>query len=1474
MKIQRVLIMTVLMISILTLSTPLANMNSLTTRSLRCANRPYPKSITGMAQAPAGVIPESAAHNALSDVAGAKDIERKVSPEFNKRLAMKHSREVADKRFESAKFIKTQNRRKRSKTGSDSRIMPRAAGQPDILDSSSALSVAVFTAIGGRDNQVSEVSLLGDWDGREDCTADHGAKVDDFSLIEPDVDFTITRTAISEHTVANGFNENVYYYGDSISNFYVGTDKEPGVGTGPFGSVDILVDINIRELVKTGVSNGVVLLNPLPDDCADEAAVTGIAVNPVADLADFGMCGVIGEVVYVSIVDTTSCSFNPMLMPIRTRILAFGFKDMDVGEEPVGVEAVGARQILRNSLSNTAGVAVDDDGSLYFQLSDAVVKSGAAIFKATELPRTICGTLGRINRVIPEIPNGLVSPGASTFDLATATPIVAGGVRLTRYSGTSTFFGNIVALDAASCNVLYAAVARSLVETDPEEVRRTQGRFPAPIDFGPAGTPSMIISFADCSGPMSFDTCSAPAASFPGAIPVADGFADVAPMAPPPIPPPEVRPGVNNFRIFVLGDGPPISGLSPTPLKLEMQIDYTEHAGIAVTEEGTVYVISGGTPGAIGQSPSAGLGEILCFEDMCPMDRRADFIDFRGDKPPDPPDNGGNIGDGDSDRYDHIFFQSPLDTITQTPAGLAGLAVGFLRYTNRRAPNPMGPGVTLGLTAGKLVQADDDTDGPIIFESFDPGHQVAGGDDANVPNLGDDSDTVVIPDARCDDGRPLVGGSPEVPGSRNGGFEFLFGGPAPDFTATCPDPVGEVTGPDTRFCVWNGLFLNSNGNITFGVGDVDSTPTVPEFRSGPPRIAPAWADLDPSGREISPSSFPVQALGFSNINSFRVRWINVPEFIELNNDGVNDAPLCGSSNTFAVTLYDDGTGSDENTTESFSLVSSIGNNLDDGAALFNRQEGPTDLRFMTVLGMLVGSPPREEGTGIFCFEYGRMDLLGTPDRPVIVGYSSGGRSPLNPPGLCESNLGELARIADTGPFRVIDGQISSIKAKFIGECTESEIFEVFNQGMDPSVGSGGEVTLAEPDFDLRCEGNEPSLCKPEKQVDPNRGRVCFLGLPCEPCCVGVCQAVVPASFATAPGTTGLVNSLCGLNLNVIGQGFCPNEKTTCCPGFITQTGVPLQRPCKTVMTFISILCDTNGDGIQEATISLTNVMPVNSNLITATLPPQPGFPGTAFPPACCGGVGSLIVTTSFSAGDNNIFGPFTRTTSCPIDLGTRAPVVFSVTPSTGNCAIRQDVLITGSCFIIDNATNVTSVFAAQRDNPNNVIQARSFAVLSPNVLDAFFDFNPTDAGKTFLIFVSGPNGTSRNLVSLPAGAPANCPPGNEQGVQVTLTCDGSRISPNEPPVVIGCSLDRDSSGASKLVITGSNFRSGATVKVGGVSPKTVRCKDLQAGTGTFNSLIVKGRFCKGLPGEIVVTNPGPDGGASGPFNFTGRCSSN
>jgi hypothetical protein len=709
----------------------------------------------------------------------------------------------------------------------------------------------------------------------------------------------------------------------------------------------------------------------------------------------------------------------------------------------------------------------------------------------------------------------------------------------------------------------------------------------------------------------------------------------------------------------------------------------------------------------------------------------------------------------------------------------------------------------------------------------------------------------------------------------------------------------------TQACVWNGFFWNSNGNITFGTGDTDNTATVPEFRAGLPKIAPAWTDLNPNARAASLGTFPVMALGFVNVNAFKVRWINVPEF---GSEGCTSAGLSvnaaygsgAASNTFAVTLYDDGTGIDENANQPLNPANPIGNN----AVPFDLQEGPTDLRFTKVnltnpagATVVVGCPPRKDGSGIFVFEYCRMDLLGTSDRPVITGYSIGGLSPLNPPGLCETDLNAAAVAADAGTFGILPGnQIAAVGCNCcIGEGTEPTIFELFNEGSNASIGSGGEITFAKPDFDLRFEGNDPALCTSVRQRDLNRGKVCFLGIGCAPPANPQCQTVVPGTFVTTPTTTGIANALCAVPLNLLGCGFFPNEVTIVCQGFAADTGVPLQRPGKTVTTAATLACDTNGDGVPEAVITLTTVTPVSCNLVTAVIPTSASFGSTStsgFPAACCGGPATITVTTTFTAGDNNVFGPFTRTSVCSLGLGTRAPVVFSVTPSNGDCSLAdQDLIITGACFSFTefgafgaggaNTTRldvVTSVFAQDISNPANVIQAKTFVVLTPNLIDAHFTFGSANAGKTFLIFVTGPGGTSRNLTTLPTGAPVGCATGNEQGIQVTFKCN----APGTPPpgqtpdiaVVQTCHLDRQDTGQFFLDVTGTGIKEGATVTVGGVTPKKIKVVEVAPGTTNPTKLRLIKKVCNGLPGNVIITNPGPTGGPSQPFLCTERCPAN
>ena len=86
------------------------------------------------------------------------------------------------------------------------------------------------------------------------------------------------------------------------------------------------------------------------------------------------------------------------------------------------------------------------------------------------------------------------------------------------------------------------------------------------------------------------------------------------------------------------------------------------------------------------------------------------------------------------------------------------------------------------------------------------------------------------------------------------------------------------------------VFINSDGNLTFREGDTTfSTRSLARFLSGPPRIAPYFADLDPSvGGQLT---------YLSQSTRFVVTWSDVPDYADF---GV------GPRETFQVELFPDG----------------------------------------------------------------------------------------------------------------------------------------------------------------------------------------------------------------------------------------------------------------------------------------------------------------------------------------------------------------------------------------------------------------------------------------------------------------------------------------------------------------------------------------------------------------------------------------
>ena len=175
---------------------------------------------------------------------------------------------------------------------------------------------------------------------------------------------------------------------------------------------------------------------------------------------------------------------------------------------------------------------------------------------------------------------------------------------------------------------------------------------------------------------------------------------------------------------------------------------------------------------------------------------------------PNPPSSGPypNQGDGVSDRFDHIYYVAPIDPVSATPAGLAGLARGFLMILNRtRTVNTKFASFPNGATQGKAASS-----GPFNFNDFDStalnlnGH-VAGGDPLSY-NLN--------------------------PRTADGIFDFNCAGSG----GACATPISST------------VFLNANGSLSFGGANATVTPTVAALldlripssrRPGPVSIPPA-----------------------------------------------------------------------------------------------------------------------------------------------------------------------------------------------------------------------------------------------------------------------------------------------------------------------------------------------------------------------------------------------------------------------------------------------------------------------------------------------------------------------------------------------------------------------------------------------------------------------------------------------------------
>jgi hypothetical protein len=86
---------------------------------------------------------------------------------------------------------------------------------------------------------------------------------------------------------------------------------------------------------------------------------------------------------------------------------------------------------------------------------------------------------------------------------------------------------------------------------------------------------------------------------------------------------------------------------------------------------------------------------------------------------------------------------------------------------------------------------------------------------------------------------------------------------------------------------WSSVFVNSNGNLTFGAANTDFSESVPDLLAGPPRIAPLWDDLDATtGIVVASSDHGVTS----------IHYVSVPEFF-------SDSPNYFSVHLLPLGLY-------------------------------------------------------------------------------------------------------------------------------------------------------------------------------------------------------------------------------------------------------------------------------------------------------------------------------------------------------------------------------------------------------------------------------------------------------------------------------------------------------------------------------------------------------------------------------------------
>lgn len=856
----------------------------------------------------------------------------------------------------------------------------------------------------------------------------------------------------------------------------------------------------------------------------------------------------------------------------------------------------------------------------------------------------------------------------------------------------------------------------------------------------------------------------------------------------------------NSFGVYAASsaDGLPTTqgGGTGTPAALiipEMIFDFSGYSGITADYDDNIYVAVGAEPaGLTNQSPNFGF--ILQLPDH-DCNGVGDVIDRDGSaETVTSVDEFGQV-------TDYLWAEAPQVPATRTPIGIDGIDFGPLFSLNR-----------VGLSLG-----DDDAVG-FAFDDFDGDFFYGHGLGPNV----------------------VAGGSSDL--VRDTSLEFPDD-PCTD-TVISPNPNGGPVGFEFLFCntAWTGFRLSSNGYIVFEDdptsqaqfdGDAtDNSPTVPEFLSGPPRIAPAWTDLDPSGnvffQGIGFSSFSVSRMGFASVDAFIIQYINFPQFaLEGLFLDANGDIATGNINSFDITLYDDQdswddinaeygpeldpiTGECEDNPEDNTPPQLLCQDVSDDDAVNNDNDGSNAYVAVSATSNAItslGSHPAayngrlvdrngdgdltdeniaeatQEGVGRtlpeqgpFSFRYHIMELFGDPavgSGAVIVGFSTGGNVGAIPPGLCETNLSQAAPAADA-PFMPLQ----------IGMGTEPEIYELFNDGVTGGVDPvTGIITPSTIDFDL-SDVDTACLTRPGRFLDQTfasclnfKGSNQPIGLFCQS--IDIADTSANDDPFTGPTT-----------FTISGFAFPmpTNGVNTICPNAGGGT-VNLTRNGKTVTYSVMFLFDEDGDGDIDSMFTFTDpdVVVTNENSVSVTVDFS-GADNVAF----CGGAAAIKLQAVITPADDNKYtenggdDPVTLTCISNTDfVGFRAPIVTSIAPDEEDCtSTAEDVQINGLCFFGD----ITQVFLTT--NPDGTgTRIDLTAVTNPNSGTVNAVVNPSllTPDTDYYVFVVRADGA--RSTSFP----------NALGITVTFHCnEGGSETPQ--PEIVDCEVNRRSGGVFVLTV--------------------------------------------------------------------------